>query len=343
MAIDLSVTHRVPPTARRMADAAKRFLQSLDDPRLKATRFPFDADERYRWNYRPDGFEWDGRAFWHEGLRLVNMTPAQQQAALALLETGLSGRGADRARSIMALEDDLRITERHTTFVPHVVRDPQLYSFAIFGEPDGSDPWAWRVGGHHIGLHFTVIDGALVAPTPLFFGANPAEVRHGPNVGTRTLPDEEDLARALLSVLGPKEKEVAIITPDAPGDILTDAYRVADPDVPPRGLAYAAMSGEGRERLVKLVRHYVDHAAEEVAGGEWQKIEQADLDRLTFAWAGPEEPGQGHYYAVKGPTFLIEYDNTQDGANHIHSVWRDWTSDWGEDLLARHYAETHGR
>jgi hypothetical protein len=144
-------------------------------------------------------------------------------------------------------------------------------------------------------------------------------------------------------VLGPKEKEVAIITPDAPGDILTDAYRVADPDVPPRGLAYAAMSGEGRERLVKLVRHYVDHAAEEVAGGEWQKIEQADLDRLTFAWAGPEEPGQGHYYAVKGPTFLIEYDNTQDGANHIHSVWRDWTSDWGEDLLARHYAETHGR
>jgi hypothetical protein len=341
MALDLSVSYRAPTTARRMADAARRFLDSLDEPRRKAALFPFEDDERYRWNYRPDGFDWEGGTFWHEGLRLVNMTADQQRAALGLLDAGLSAQGADRVRKIFALEDDLRITERHTTFVPHVVRDPELYSFAVFGTPGGSAPWAWRAGGHHIGLHFTVLEGDLVAPTPLFFGANPAEVRHGPNAGKRTLPDEEDLARELLRVLDANQKSAAIVTADAPRDILTDAYRSVDPNVPPSGLAYAAMSGEQRERLVKLVRHYVDRTAEEVAAGEWGKIERAGLDAITFAWAGPEEPGQGHYYAIKGPTFLIEYDKTQDGANHIHSVWRDLANDYGEDLLAAHYAAAH--
>ena len=341
MALDLRVSSRAPAAARRMAEAANRFLESLDDPRRAAAHFPFEGDERYRWNYRPDGFEWEGATFWHEGLRLINMTRAQQQAALGLLDAGLSAHGAGRANQIIALEADLRETERVTTFVPHVVRDSELYSFAVFGQPGGADPWAWRAGGHHLGLHFTVVGGDLVAPAPLFFGANPAEVRHGPNVGKRTLPEEEDLARELLRGLDPERKRVAIVSPTAPADILTDAYRTADPTVPPRGLAYAAMSGEERERLVRLIRHYVERTTDEVAALEWRKIEAAGLDGISFAWLGGEEPGQGHYYAITGPTFAIEYDKTQDGANHIHSIWRDFTNDWGEDLLARHYAEAH--
>jgi Protein of unknown function (DUF3500) len=341
MTLDLSVTERAPAAARRMTDAANRFLESLDGPRRAAVIFPFEGDERYRWNYRPDGFEWGGGTFWHEGLRLVNMTPEQQRAALGLLDAGLSARGASRAHQIMALEDDLRLTERVTTYVPHVVRDPQLYSFAIFGEPGGAAPWAWRAGGHHLGLHFTLIDRDIVAPTPLFFGANPAQVRHGSHVGLRTLPEEEDLARELLRSLDPERKRVAIVDPTAPGDILTDAYRRADPSVPPRGLTYSRMSGEERGRLVRLIRHYVERATEEIAAAEWRNIERAGLDAVSFAWAGGEEPDQGHYYAVTGPAFMLEYDKTQDGANHIHSVWRDFTNDWGEDLLASHYADAH--
>jgi hypothetical protein len=134
---------------------------------------------------------------------------------------------------------------------------------------------------------------------------------------------------------------VAIVSQDAPTDILTDAYRAVDPSVPPRGLAYAAMFGEQRERLIGLIRHYVGRTTDEVAAAEWRKIERAGLEGITFAWAGPEEPERGHYYAITGPTFLIEYDKTQDGANHIHSVWRDLANDWGEDLLAAHYAEAH--
>ena len=341
MVLDVGVSYRSPAAARRMADAASRFLECLDDPRRAAASFVFEGDERYEWNYRPDGFKWNGRTFWHEGLRLINMTQPQQQAALSLLDAGLSTHGASRANQIMALETSLRETERITRWVPHVVRDPELYSFAVFGEPGGGDPWAWRAGGHHLGLHFTVIDRDLIAPTPLFFGANPAEVRHGPNIGLRTLPEEEDLARQLLRSFDEDRKRVAIVSPTAPRDILTDAYCRADPTAPPRGLVYSAMSGEQRGALITLIRLYVERATEEIAVAEWRKIERAGLDDISFAWAGGEEHGEGHYYAIKGPTFMIEYDNTQDGANHIHSVWRDFTNDWGEDLLARHYAEAH--
>jgi Protein of unknown function (DUF3500) len=337
------VSFRAPATARRMSGAAEAFLDTLDASRRDAVLFAFGDRERFRWNYRPDGLEWEGRTLWHEGLRLVNMTSAQKQAALALLETGLSTHGAARAWAIMALERNLRETERVSPrFVPHVVRDTELYAFAIFGTPGGSKPWAWRAGGHHLGVHFTIVDRELVAPTPLFFGANPAEVRHGPDTGQRTLPEEEDRARELLRRLAPERKRQAIVSAVAPRDILTDAHRTVDPAVVPLGLRFAAMSAAERGRLIALVRLYVERTNDETAAAGWRRIEAAGLDKITFAWAGSEVPGKGHYYAIHGPTFLIEYDNTQDGANHIHSVWRDFDSDWGEDLLTRHYREAHG-
>jgi hypothetical protein len=343
MVAEISTTRRAPITAAKMAEAAQRYLASLDEPRRKATRFAFEDQERYRWNYRPDGFFIEGATFWHEGLRLINMTPEQQQAAMALLDSGVSARTADRARAIMALEDYLREQERVVPrWVPHVVRDPELYAFSIFGEPGGTAPWAWRAGGHHIGFHVTVIDGEHVATTPFFLGANPAIVRHGTrDLGLRTLPEEEDLGRNLLLSLAPERKQIAIVSPTSPNDILTDTYRPANPALAPRGLAFAAMSGEERGKLIDIIRLYVGRATDEVAENEWQKIEAAGLDSITFAWLGSEEIQQGHYYAVKGPTFLIEYDNTQDNATHIHSVWRDFTNDWGEDLLAAHYASEH--
>ena len=343
MAVEISTGHRAPATAQRMAEAALRFLDALDEPRRKAVQFAFEDQERFRWNYRPDGFDWGGSTFWHEGLRLINMTPDQQQAALALLDSGVSARTADRARAIMALESYLREQERVIPrWVSHVVRDPELYAFSIFGQPGGTSPWAWRAGGHHIGFHVTVIDGELVATTPFFLGCNPAIVRHGTrDLGLRTLPEEEDMGRDLLKCLAPERKQRALVSTTSPNDILTDAYRTANPAVPPRGLPFAAMSGEERQRLIALIRLYVGRATDEVAENEWRKIEAAGLDSITFAWLGSEELRQGHYYAIKGPTFLIEYDNTQDDATHIHSVWRDFTNDWGEDLLASHYLAEH--
>lgn len=332
MAVDVSQALRAPATIRRMAEAARRFLEVLSDEQRALATFPFAGDERYFWHYTPVE---------RNGLKLGEMTDAQRERAHALLASGLSARGARTARQIIDLEPILGETERIENLPSRWPRDPERYWFSVFGEPGGREPWAWRVGGHHIGISFTVVDGEWVAPTPCFFGANPAQVRHGPAAGLRTLPEEEDLARLLLASLDASQKAVAVVDPVAPDDILTRNYRSVDPDVPPFGVAYADLTGEQRGHLVALVRHYVTRTDDEVAEAAWARIERAGLDGVGFAWAGPEARAAGHYYAVKGPHFLIEYDNTQNDANHIHSVWRDFAGDWGEDLLAAHYATTH--
>ena len=323
-----------PAAARRMAEAATRFLEALSSEQRAAAQFPFAGDERYVWNYTPVD---------RKGLLLKDMTAGQRSAALALLASGLSARGAQQAQQIIALEPILKEAEELAGVTNTWRRDPERYAFSVFGEPGGKAPWGWRVGGHHIGIPFTIINGDLVAPTPLFFGSNPAEVRHGPSIGLRVLAAEEDLARVLLGSLEPAQRAVAIVDPVAPGDILTKNYRSLDLTLPPSGIRYAALSGEQREQLVRLIRHYIDRTADDLASNAWQRLAHAGLDGVSFAWAGPLERGQGHYYAVKGPTFLVEYDNTQNDANHIHSVWRDAANDWGEDLLAAHYAAAHGQ
>ncbi len=334
MLADLTQISRAPTTAQRMAEAANRFLDCLSDRQRAVAAFPFAGDERYFWHYTPVP---------RNGLLLKHMRPPQRERAFALLDTGLGPRARQEVRQIIALEPILDLAEIVEQLPRPWPRDEEMYWFSVFGTPGGADPWAWRVGGHHIGLHFTVVDRELVACTPLFLGANPATVRHGPHAGLRTLAAEEELARELLRSLDPAQKTVAIVDPVAPDDILTRNYRYADPAAPLRGLSFAAMTGEQRERLVRLIRHYVERAAEELASNEWARIERAGLEPITFAWAGPEERayGNGHYYAVVGPTFAIEYDNTQNNANHIHTVWRDFRNDWGEDLLAAHYAAAH--
>jgi hypothetical protein len=333
--LDLTVTDRAPATAGRMATAALEFLASLNEGQRRAATLPFGDDRRYIWDYRPP------ESTPRNGIRLVNLLAEQQHKALALLEIGLSTRGARQVRQIIDLETPLVLAERIEGRVTPFMRHPENYFVCVFGEPGGRLPWAWHVGGHHVGLHLTIVDGDRIASVPLFFGANPAEVRHGPQAGQRTLPEEEDLARALVRALPPDQKRVAIVSSTAYPDILTDRYRVANAYAPPRGLAFSSMAAEHRTQLIRLLRHYVERTSAELSGQYWTKLEADGFETVTFAWTGGEEPGQGHYYAIKGPSFLIEYDNTQNGANHIHSVLRDISGDWGEDLIATHYAQAH--
>lgn len=333
--IELSATDRAPQTAGRMASAAKDFLASLGDMQRNVAQLPFGDNRRYVWDYRP--LEMSPRS----GLRLINMSEDQKRKALALLDIGLSTRGADTVRKIMDLEVPLLLTEKIEGRVTPFVRHPEQYTVCIFGDPSARLPWAWHIGGHHVGLHFTVIDGDRVASVPLFFGANPAEVRHGPTKGQRTLPQEEDLARAFVRGLSPDQRRIAIVNDTAYPDILTDRYPVTNAFAPPEGLAWSAMTGDDRGKLTELVRHYVERVNGELSGPYWQRKIEAELEATTFAWTGSVEPGQGHYYVIKAPTWLIEYDNTQNGANHIHSVLRDITGDWGDDMIAAHYAESH--
>jgi hypothetical protein len=332
--LDLRATERAPATAGRMAQAAQAFLGSLNDQQRARATVAFGDDRRYIWDYRP--LESTER----NGLRLINMREDQKRHALALLDIGLSTRGADTVRQIMELEIPLLANEKAEGRVTPFVRHPEQYAVCIFGDPAGRLPWAWHVGGHHVALHFTVVDGDRIVSVPLFFGANPAEVRHGPTQGQRTLAPEEDLARALVRDLSPEHQRQAIVNSTAYPDILTDCYRVANAFAPPDGLAWSSMSAQTRSQLSELVRHYATRVNDELSGPTWRRLE-SEFDAVTFAWTGGVEPGQGHYYTIKAPGWLIEYDNTQNGANHIHSVLRDIRGDWGDDLIAQHYAESH--
>jgi hypothetical protein len=321
-----------PAVAKRMADAAGRFLESLSPNQRQAAAFPFAGDERYVWNYTPVS---------RNGLMLRAMTPAQRNAAFALMETAYSKAGYKTARDIVALETLLGEWETSTNEPSRWPRDAEQYWFSVFGTPGSKEPWGWRAGGHHIGLHLTIVNGEMVSQMPLFFGANPAEVRHGQHKGMRTLPFEEDAARALVHALDAGQQKVAVVDAAAPADILTHNFRTVDPSMPRKGLAFDKMNAGQREQLSAIIQHYVNRAHGDLARHQWRKIEADGLSTVTFAWAGPVAPGKGHYYAILGPAFMIEYDNTQNGANHIHSVLREFDGDWGEDLLAAHYRRSH--
>lgn len=330
---DISTASRAVAVAAEMAEAANGFVDSLDGGQRAVATFPFSGDERYLWHYTPVE---------RNGLRLKDMTAAQRAAAFRMMNTALSAHGARKAREIIELEAILDEWEGIQNDRMHWLRDPEIYYFSVFGEPGGEEPWGWRAGGHHIGIHATVIANTYVSVLPLFLGANPAEVRHGEHMGVRTLADEEDLARDLLGRLDAEQKALAIVDPTAPDDILTENYRVADPDeIPVGGISLAELRDGQRDGLIGLLRHYVDRKAADLAENEWRKIELDGLDGVRFLWAGPEARGEGHYYALAGPAFVIEYDNTQNEANHIHSVMRSYSGDWGEDLLAAHYEHGH--
>lgn len=310
-----------------MRASAVALLAALDQDGRARVLAPFDTPDHREWTYLPSP---------RPGLTLAELTAEQRAHVLAMVEAACSARGVRDTREVLLTE---AIARGLPQVEPGADRDPwdgQQACVRVLGDPAGVEPWGWRLNGHHLALHVTVVGGDLAA-TPHFFGANPATVLDGPRRGRRTLAPEEDLARDLLRALEPGQRDVAVLDPVAPPDILTRFDPVADPDRLRGGLPYGELTDGQRQLLTLLIGQYLGRVAELVALRAWQDITSAGIERVTFAWAGGAEPGDAHYYAVRGPTFLVEYDNTQDDANHIHSVWRDLRNDWGEDLLAAHY------
>jgi hypothetical protein len=309
-----------------MTDAALAFVRVLRPELRSECLLPLPDPERLQWSYLP------GR---RRGVSLERMNDAERRAAHALLAASLSARGGEKAEGVLELEGILGGIERFFG------RDPQLYYVTLFGVPSEESAWAWRFEGHHLSLHFSSSNGAIVASTPAFFGANPARVPNGPRAGWRLLGAEEDLARRLVTGLDAALRKKAILASSAPSDILLGPGRKDVPD--PAGISHADMPPASRTLLERLVEEYVGNLRDAFAREQREKIAKAGWGGVRFAWAGGLEPGEGHYYRVQGPTFLIEYDNTQGGANHVHSVYRDLENDVLGDALRRHYAENpHG-
>jgi hypothetical protein len=302
--------------------------------------FPFESAEREHWGFTPSEiFKRTG------GVTLGAMTEPQRQAAHDLLKAGLSQKGYLTATSIMDLDSILKIIEDagggDAARGLHMERNPLKYYISIFGTPGPRGAWGWRVEGHHVSLNFTIVNGSMVVATPQFFGSNPAEVRiDNPKKGLRVLAEEEDTARALLMALDAGQRTKAVINATAPNDIVTTNKLKIDP-LAPAGITVAELQPTQRDLLMKVIDSYVSAMAPDIAADRMAKVRQAGIEKIGFAWAGEGERGKKHYYRLQGPTFLIEFDNSQDDGNHIHSVWRDFNGDFGHDILREHIGEFH--
>ncbi len=311
-------------TAKRMTEAATTFLACLTAEQRTRAGFPVESEERFNWHYIP-------RA--RQGIPFKEIESSQQKLALRLVATGFSPNSFSTALAIISLETILKQIEGPTR---RFARDPDLYYVTLFGSPEDTSPWGWRFEGHHISLNFLLLNGRQIAWAPNFFGANPAQVPQGyPLAGVRALPAEEDLARQLLTTLNSTQRINGVMSAEAPPDILTRAEAHVNVDEPV-GLRASEMTEAQARTLWDLILTYGNRMPDEVAHRQMEQIEKDGKKYIHFAWAGPDERGKPHYYRVHGPSFLIEYDNTQNDANHIHSVWRDLRNDWGEDLLRSH-------
>lgn len=320
------------PAADEMTSAANKFLDSLTPAQKAKASYELKSDARFEWHFIPTEMVTFGR----KGVPFTELKAEQRELGLALLRTGLSDAGYAKATNIMSLEAVLKEFERNS----RVDRNPVLYFISIYGKPDARGSWAWRFEGHHLSLNFTIAGGKAFATGPSFMGSNPAEVKEGPRKGVRVLSREEDLGRMLIKSLKADQQAVAIYDKVAPKDILTAANRKAAPQKP-EGIAYGKLVGDQAALLQRVVEEYARRARKDVADADLAKIAKAGWDKVHFAWAGGLERGDGHYYRVQGPTFLLEYDNTQNDANHVHAVWRDFEGDFGEDILRKHLAEGH--
>ena len=353
-------------SGRVMREAVLDLLEHLPADRAAALRFEFDVDARVDWAYYPK--EAVGSSF--HGVALADVDPALQRRINRVVETGLSGHAFARASLIRALETVLDAREGHRD-AP--LRDSLRYHLAVFGEPAATGAWGWRFEGHHLSISHTIVDDAVVASTPLFFGSNPAEVRRGDTPVIRPCGEEEDAARELMGALDADQRSTAIISDVAPIDILVadsafvpQTARPGDPPHPiarfqrelealpaatrdrltidrdsPRGIRYEHLGASQRSAFDDLVDVYLARIPDDLMAAERRRIDTAGRENLHFAWAGSTRRRGPHYYRIHGPDLLVEYDCVQNDADHIHAVWRRPASDFGGDALRSHLRTTH--
>lgn len=308
---------------------ATDFLSLLDETQSAKAKYAYEDDERFNWHFVPRQ---------RNGIPFKELNEKQRQAALSLLKTCVSEQGYQKANNIMALENILREVESRPA--DDTYRDPLNYSITIFGDPDSGDIWGWRLEGHHISLNFSTANGEIVSSTPTFWGSNPAIVRTGRDRGKQILKQETDLGFTLVNSLNMDQMKIAVFSPKAPSEIITGNNRKAEFQEP-KGLGYNEMNEQQKKLLMQLLNVYVKNYQLGFSKRLMEKIGKAGIENLSFAWAGSLQPGAGHYYRIQGPMLLIEYDNTQNNANHVHSVVRDLTNDFAEDILREHYKKDH--
>ena len=316
-------------SAQALEEKANALLLSLSAQQKKVALYPYETPERYNWHYVPRT---------RSGITLSELTENQRSQVMDILRVSLSKQGAGKAQSILMLEDILRSVEGRPENDNY--RDQLNYAVTFFGTPSETKVWGWRLEGHHLSLNFTSVSGEIEASTPSFWGANPATVPAGKDSGKQMLKYESELAFSLLNSLSDEQRNVAVFSSSAPYDIITGNDRKAE-NLDKKGILYSALSAFQKQLFIQLLDVYIENYEFGFSAKLMTKIKNAGIENLSFAGAGSTKPGAGHYYRIQGPMLLIEYDNTQNKGNHIHSVVRDLTNDFAEEILKEHYKKEH--
>ncbi len=318
-----------PAIAKELALAAQRFIDTLE-PGMQA-KYLFQDAERGNFHFFPVS---------RRGVPLKQLKEGQRHLALALMSATLSHVGNQKVLTIMSLGDYLKEADK----TPNVHRDSDQYHITIFGTPSANGSWSYRFEGFHLSLNVTIVRGRWISVTPSFIGAIPAIVPDGPRKGLQALEQETELGRALATSLTAEQRKVGFgkipdFLTETVGGFTTGNQRKIERSKP-RGLPGKDMTVEQREILMTLVRTHVGRIRKELADQDLARIERAGTTQIHFQWAGGLKTGEPHHYLIQGPTFLIEYDNTQDGANHVHCIYRDFSNDFGDGLL-EHFQKQH--
>ncbi len=303
--------------ADRLGAASVAFLDRLDARQRTQAVLPFDETERRTWAYWPTS---------RRGLALWALSRDQTKSAFRLLAEMIAAPAFARAMAIVGLEEVLDQREGGRSDRRH----SGDYWLSVFGEP-GVEPWGLRFEGHHVSVHVTLAGGA-VQTTPLFLGANPAVVRDDAGIVSAPLASEERLGFELLHALTVEQRSSAVLGTEAPDDIVTRNRPRID-RLQADGVPLSALAGDAAATSERLVQLYLSRFA--------HGAQRPEPTGLRFAWAGAAEPGTGHYYRLAGLRMLVELDNTQNGANHVHTVVRHPGADFGGDLLAAHHRRAH--
>jgi hypothetical protein len=303
------------------------FVNSLNEQQKAKAVFAFDDMNRYGWHYVP------GSMMARTGIAIKDIDSIQKMAFYELLKTFLSTEGYKRTQTIMSFEYLLREMEPNNAH-----RIPENYFVSVYGHPGMDSVWAWKFTGHHLALNFTMVKNKL-AFAPFFWGSNPAEVKQGAQKGLRVIKDEEDLGFELMNSLNAEQKNMALFQSKAFADIVTTTAKEVSP-LKPVGIPMKDLNNDQKNLVNKLIVTYLSSMSSKLANARMAMLRTEDKNDIRFGWAGGLVRGEPHYYRLQGKTFLIEFDNTQNNANHIHMVWRDFNGDYGEDLLKEHYMKS---
>ncbi|WP_262897656.1 DUF3500 domain-containing protein [Algoriphagus lutimaris] len=303
---------------------AGKFLNSMSQHQRQKVLYSFDDTTKTQWHYIPSSM------FPRAGISLAELNVTQKKLLHELLQSSLSETGYLKTKKIIDLENVLREMSGDS-----VMRDPEKFFVAFYGNPETDSLWSWSFEGHHISLNFTVLNNKQTI-APRFFGANPAVIPSGPRKGERTLEKEEELGFQLINSLDSEQKAIAIFQEAPINDIVTRNSIEVNP-LSPEGIKFDGLNSSQQKVFLRLIDEYLSTMPEELAKERMKNIQEEELGEIRFGWAGATKSGAGHYYRIQGKSFLIEFDNTQTNANHIHTVWRDFDGDFGKDLIREHY------